>query len=100
MAYYWEERLERQKKFLLGKSITTTENHLASLYKKAMKDTENQLKSLLYDIDFESGDRIIDIYQYNRYWEVRNDINNRLRQLGQEERFNRYVFEGSKLFQC
>lgn len=85
MSNYWEDRWERQKKFLLGKTINQTENHLATLYKKAMKDTENQLKSLLYEIDFESGDRIIDIYKYNRYWEVRNDVNERLRQLGQEE---------------
>lgn len=67
MSNYWEDRWERQKKFLLGKTINQTENHLATLYKKAMKDTENQLKSLLYEIDFESGDRIIDIYKYNRY---------------------------------
>ena len=65
MSSYWTRRLEQQKKLLAGKSIEETEKELARLYKKALIDNEKQLKSLLYDLEKNGEDRIIDIYQYN-----------------------------------
>lgn len=52
---------------MAGKSIEETEKELARLYKKALRDNEKELKSLLYDLQKNGEDRIIDIYKYNRY---------------------------------
>ena len=50
-----------------------------------MKDVEKDMKALLFDLQKEDGVKINDLYRYNRYWELRNDINHKLVALGQKE---------------
>lgn len=85
---YWEDRVESQKKILLGKSIQELENELATIYKSSMREVEKDMRSLYLEILNQSKDgevKINDLYRYNRYWEVKNDINRRLQAMGQKE---------------
>lgn len=85
MSAYWRDRLERQKNLLLGKSIEETNTHLAIIYQSSIRDIEKDMKALLFDIKKEDGVKINDLYRYNRYWEMRSDINQRLTSLGQKQ---------------
>ena len=85
MSAYWRDRLERQKNLLLGKSIDETNSHLATIYKSSIRDIEKDMKALLFDIKKEDGVKINDLYRYNRFWEMRSDINKRLTTLGQKQ---------------
>ena len=82
---YWRDRVFNQQKILLDKSIDEVNLHLATVYKSSMKDVEKDMKALLFDLQKEDGVKINDLYRYNRYWELRNDINHKLVALGQKE---------------
>lgn len=85
---YWKDRVEKQKEILLGKSIEETENHLARLYRGSMRKVESEMKELYYELLQDSMDGTVsinDLYRYNRYWEIRSDINRRLTDLGQAQ---------------
>ena len=85
---YWKDRVLKQEEILLDKSIDETEGHLIRLYQQSMKDTERDIKSLFVDLESEmmNGNlKINDLYRYNRYWEIRNQINQRLTELGHKQ---------------
>lgn len=85
MPGYWKDRVFQQQKILLDKSIDELENYLATLYKSSMREVENDMKALLFDLTKEDGIKINDLYRYNRYWELRNDLNSKLVSLGHRE---------------
>ena len=85
---YWTDRQFEQQKILLDKTIEETNNHLVRIYKSSMRDVEKDLKSLYLDLQKQSQDGVVkinDLYRYNRYWEVRADVNKRLQALGEKE---------------
>lgn len=49
-----------------------------------MREVERDMKSLLFDLSKDEV-KINDLYRYNRYWELRNDLNKKLVVLGQKE---------------
>lgn len=76
------------EKLLLEKSIEATDLHLAQLYRDSMNKNINAMRSLYEKIIRESENgtvRINDLYKFNRYWQVKSDINKRLMALGQQE---------------
>ena len=85
---YWTDRQFQQQKLLLDKTIEETDNHLIAVYKSSMRDVEKDIKSLYLDLQKQAEDgkvKINDLYRYNRYWELRADINRRLTSLGERE---------------
>ena len=85
---YWKDRAFEQQKLLLDKTIEETNSHLASVYKNSMREVERDMKSLYLDLQAQSEDgkvKINDLYRYNRYWELRQDINSKLQSLGEKE---------------
>lgn len=85
---YWTDRQFEQQKLLLDKTIEETDKHLATVYKSSMRDVEKDLKSLYLDLQKQAEDgkvKINDLYRYNRYWELRSDINRKLQALGEKE---------------
>ena len=88
MSNYWEKRLDEQEQWLLEQEIAAADAHLIKLYIKALRDTERDI-SKLYDIVAKeiNGDNIKmnDLYKYNRYFELMNNLNQRLVKLGGSE---------------
>lgn len=85
---YWKDRAFEQQKLLLDKTIEETNSHLATVYKNSMREVERDMKSLYLDLQAQSEDgkvKINDLYRYNRYWELRQDINSKLQSLGEKE---------------
>lgn len=88
MSSYWRERQFSQRKLLLDKSIEETKNYLTTVYKSSIREVENDMRELYLDLLVESEDgkvKINDLYRYNRYWELRNDLNSKLQSLGEKE---------------
>ena len=88
MSNYWRNRYLSQEKILLDKSIEETENHLIKLYSNSLQLNERELRNLLNDLQkqgIEGEMKINDLYRYNRYWEVRADLNKRLLELGHKQ---------------
>lgn len=85
---YWRDRQFSQRKILLDKTIEETNSHLATIYKSSIREVENDMRSLYLDMLVQSEDgkvKINDLYRYNRYWELRNDLNSKLQSLGEKE---------------
>lgn len=85
---YWQDRQFSQRKILLDKTIEETQDKLATIYKSSMKDIEKDMRSLYLELQQQSADgkvKINDLYRYNRYWELRNDVNQKLKSLGEKE---------------
>lgn len=88
MSNYWKKRLDEQEQWLLDQEIAAADEHLKKLYTRALRDTERDINKL-YDIvarELKSGDiKMNDLYKYNRYFELMNNLNNRLVRLGGNE---------------
>ena len=82
---YWKDRLNWQEEIVLESGISSSENKLVRLYKRAAELNEKDMKALLYDMQKNELDSINDLYRYNRYWQVQADINRRLNELGVAE---------------
>ena len=66
---YWKDRIEEQKKILLGKSIDELDSHLATIYKSSMREIEKDMTELYFELlsQGEGEIKINDLYRYNRY---------------------------------
>lgn len=82
---YWKDRLNWQEEIILESGISSSENELVRLYKRAAELNEKDMKSLLYDLERKGMTNINDLYRYNRYWQVQADINKRLNELRLKE---------------
>jgi len=88
MSSYWQKRQFNQQKILLDKTIEETDFHLATIYKSSMREVEKDMKSLYLDLQNQSANgevKINDLYRYNRYWQLRSDLNRKLVSLGEKE---------------
>lgn len=85
---YWERRIQQQTDLLFDKTLLDTEKELKKEYKQALEDTLADIKDLWDKLQKESADGVIrpnDLYRYNRYFQVKNNLNERLKRLGLSE---------------
>ena len=85
---YWERRIQQQTDLLFDKTLLDTEKELKKKYKQALEDTLADIKDLWDKLQKESADGVIrpnDLYRYNRYFQVKNNLNERLKRLGLSE---------------
>ena len=85
---YWERRIQQQTDLLFDKTLLDTEKELKKKYKQALEDTLADIKDLWAKLQKESADGVIkpnDLYRYNRYFQVKNNLNERLKRLGLSE---------------
>ena len=85
---YWERRIQQQTDLLFDKTLLDTEKELKKKYKQALEDTLADIKDLWDKLQKESADGVIkpnDLYRYNRYYQVKNNLNERLKRLGLSE---------------
>ena len=85
---YWERRIQQQTDLLFDKTLLDTEKELKKKYKQALEDTLADIKDLWDKLQKESADGVIrpnNLYRYNRYFQVKNNLNERLKRLGLSE---------------
>ena len=88
MSNYWEKRLMLMQNAVLDPRIGKLDAHLAKLYKYSLEENKKELLALYMKIKEEGANgepRINDLYKYNRYWQVRSDLNRNLLALGEKE---------------
>ena len=88
MNKYWTKRQVEQRIRLLDKTIKETDKEVAAQYIKSAKKLKKRLESLYKDILIDSTDGTLlvsDLYKYNRYYDLINDINKELSRLGEKE---------------
>lgn len=79
------DELKKRTK-LLDSSISKTEKVIYTQYLKSANQLELKLRKLYQDIE-DDGDALLShLYQYNRYYELLNAIQNELTKLGQYEK--------------
>lgn len=71
---------------LLDNSIASTEQKVYKEYLKIAKDLELKLRKLYQDIEDDGEPLLSHLYQYNRYYELLNTIQDDLIKLGQYEK--------------
>ena len=85
---YWAIREIEEREALLDKSILATENELAVQYKRTLKNIKGKMESLYDEILASRGDGTLlvsDLYKFNRYYELMNNLNAEMIKLGQKE---------------
>lgn len=84
---YWTERIDSQSNVLYDKTKLETDKKLAQYYQSALIKTQIEMERLFDQLTSEglATDRTIDLYRYGRFYELRNNLSDRLVQLGQRE---------------
>lgn len=84
---YWNEREQKAKTALFNKSKKEIEKELAKEYKETALKVRLLMSDLYTDIiTNRRGEALIsDLYKYNRYYDLINNINKELLALGQKE---------------
>lgn len=81
---YWAKRVDELSQLLFDKTAYEIEKQTAKYYKQALIRTERDMEQL-YDKIIQEGlatDRVIDLYRYNRFYELRNNLAARLEGMG------------------
>jgi SPP1 gp7 family putative phage head morphogenesis protein len=82
---YWVDRLDEQNFRLLDKTEAEIMAQVVKLYRHTMKQLEGEIKQLYADIQTNKANGIVsiaDLYQYDRYYKIGSELNNRLYTLG------------------
>ena len=82
---YWLKRIETQSEILNNKTSEETIAQLVKYYQDALSKTQVEVERLYDKINKSGEPRIVDLYQYNRYYEFQTKLANRLRNLGARE---------------
>lgn len=85
---YWEKRIQEQTDILWDKSLADIDKELLRKYKSALDDTLKDISDLWDKIQKESETGVVkpnDLYRYNRYYQMKNQLNERIRRLGNSE---------------
>lgn len=85
---YWETREIRQREALLDKTILDTDGELAIQYKRTLKRIKRDMEGLYDEILASRADGTLlvsDLYKFNRYFNLINNINKEMTVLGQKE---------------
>lgn len=84
---YWTQRINSQSNVLFDKIAMETDGQLAKYYQTALSQTQIDMERL-YDKLVEEGldtDRTIDLYRFERFYRLRNQLRDRLMVMGQAE---------------
>lgn len=84
---YWNEREQKAKTALFNKSKKEIEKELAKEYKETALKVRLLMSDLYTDITTNRRGEVLisDLYKYNRYYDLINNINKELLSLGQKE---------------
>lgn len=85
MTKYWMKRQQEQIDNLFDKTVAETDAELAAQYKKTLKKLRNDIASLYDQIMAEDDPLHTHLYQYDKYWEMKNEIQAELNHLGLKE---------------
>lgn len=103
MSNYWKQR---QRDITYNRVLQRAEKELANEYEKCLNKTRIDIELLYDEIKIASRDGtllISDLYKYNRYYELMNELNKHLTLLGRAEikiygeYFERMYFDNSQL---
>lgn len=86
---YWEERIQEQADKLFDKTAKDIDKELIRKYKQAYDDTVADMVDLWDKLVKDSADGKVkpnDLYRYNRYYQIRSKLNERLVELGAEDK--------------
>lgn len=81
---YWIERINSQSNILFDQTAFAADSQLAKYYQSALDKTQRDMERL-YDKLVDEGletDRTIDLYRYNRFYDLRNNLSKRLLKMG------------------
>lgn len=80
---YWEER---ESERALNEMLKTADKELSKEYLRSARKIRSELVQLYNELSTPTGEILVsDLYKYNRYYELLNNLNGTLRQLGMEE---------------
>lgn len=86
---YWEERIAEQREKASNRLISDAERELAQVYAEQAKALRNSILEVFAKIESAkaSGEQIQanDLYRNRRYWELLDEVNERLKKLGSEQ---------------
>lgn len=85
---YWIDRLDKQADILYNVTAQDTQERLVKAYVTALDDTKRDIEKLYDKLLIDAGKQKIsvnDFYKYNRYFELRNQLNSKLTSLGKAE---------------
>lgn len=87
MSNYWNNREIKQREYLLNKAINELMDELGRCYRKSMDRIINEMAILYDEITTAAQGQVLvsHLYQYNRYYELLNNMNAELRRLGLQE---------------
>lgn len=85
MSNYWAQRQKKQKDRLYNKSLSDAQKKLASLYRETEKRILIDMQDLFLHILNDGEVLVSELYRYNRYYKLRQSINQALQKMGEEE---------------
>lgn len=87
MSNYWTDREARERKYQLNRAIEILSEELKRCYQLSFERIVNEMIKIYTEImeDNEGKILISHLYQFNRYYELLNNINKELTKLGQKE---------------
>ena len=91
MSDYWEQR---EQEWLYNSTLTIAEKELAKEYIRVYRKTQSELIDLYNELVNEKGEILVsDLFRFNRYYELLDDLHKNLYRLGiEEERLFKDVF--------
>lgn len=91
---YWENRIANET-WKIYNSIEERNRDLMEIYQEASLDIQEELYKIAVKVDKGQGATLSDMHKYNRLAALRNNIENRIRDLG--ETVEKFGIEGMKL---
>jgi hypothetical protein len=82
MSNYWQTRLQKQQDILYDKAQKEIEAELVRMYQDAFNDIVVDVKVLWSEIAEQGKTQVNNLYRYNRYFELMNNLNRILVSLG------------------
>ena len=86
---YWQTRIQEQQEKAYNRLTRDTERELARLYREQATALRNRILEVFSKIQSakQTGEpiQVNDLYRDNRYWTLLEEINERLRALGEEQ---------------
>ena len=82
---YWQQR---QRDTIYNQVLQVAETQLAKEYERCFNETYDKIEKLFNEIIASTGNETLllsDLYKYNRYYELMNELNKGLTKLGQRE---------------
>ena len=85
MSNYWQKRLQKQQDILYNKAQAELEEELVRLYREAFQGIQVDAEVLWSEIAEQGKAQVNNLYRYNRYYQLMNNLNQILSTLGERE---------------